>query len=642
MFRRLFIANRGEIACRIIKTARNLGIQSIVPYSEADEDARHVRLADEAYFLGPSQPSQSYLNISAILDLAKKYHVEAIHPGYGFLAENPVFARAVGEAGLIFVGPSPEVIALMGDKLAAKKAAREAGVTILPGTDEALKDLDTALRFARDIGYPVLLKAAAGGGGKGMRICRSEEELREFMNATIREAEKSFQDGRIFLEKYIECSRHIEVQVLSDSFGSLFILGERDCSIQRRHQKILEETPAPHLSDKTRQALHEQARHLASHVGYTSAGTIEFIMDSQENFYFLEMNTRLQVEHPVTEKVWGIDLVEQMLRIAAGEKLALKNVKPEGHAVEVRLCAEDPDLDFLPSVGRITRYSVPEEGKSFRLDSGVEVGDEISVFYDSLLAKGISWGKTRQEALEVLQDKMDQVVLRGLTHNISFLQGLLRWPEVLSGRLHTALLSEKKGREEEPLSGEVKDAFLGVVLDCYARSDEKNQEVSVQWDDEIIPVRFQRWETGVSIELKGRTFLVKRKSFEHSLLWQGIVNNVFYTLQVEKRGFLWRISGRGREARLRLYQSHVVPYLPLMAKHALDRKHHLLLSPMPGRLIELDLEEGQKVKYGQRVAVIEAMKMENILRAPFEGTVLSLHVRTGETLTAHQKIAEIL
>ncbi len=644
MFKRLLIANRGEIACRIIKTARRLGIKSIVPYSEADEDAKHVRLADEAYFLGPAQPAQSYLNIPAILNLAKHYHIEAIHPGYGFLAENAAFASAVREAGFVFVGPPPDVIALMGDKLKAKKAAQEAGVTTLPGTDEALKDLDTALLAAREIGYPVLLKAAAGGGGKGMRVCRSEEELRDSMSSTIREAEKSFKDGRIFLEKYIERSRHIEVQVLGDSFGSLFILGERDCSLQRRHQKILEEAPAVHLSDKTRQALYEDARHLASHVGYTSAGTIEFIMDAQENFYFLEMNTRLQVEHPVTEMVWGIDLVEQMLRIAAGEKLNLQGLKSKGHAIEVRLCAEDPDLDFLPSVGRITRYSIPEEEKIFRLDSGVEAGDEVSVFYDSLLAKAISWGRTREEALETLQNKLNQIVIRGLTHNGSFLQRLLKWPEVLSGHLHTGLLSEKKRLKEAPLSEELKDAFLGVVLDCYARSDGKNQdsrELSVQWGESIIPLHFERLGEEVSLELEGRPLFVKRRRFESPLLWEGEVNGVFYIFQVEKRGLVWRVSGWGWDARLRIYQNHMVPYLPFMAKHALDQEHHFLLSPMPGKLIELDLEEGQKVKYGQRIAVIEAMKMENILRAPFEGTVLSIHVRQGETLSAHQRIAEI-
>ncbi|HXV73458.1 MAG TPA: acetyl-CoA carboxylase biotin carboxylase subunit, partial [Sphingomonadales bacterium] len=476
MFTKILIANRGEIACRIIRTARAMGIQTVAVYSEADADAKHVDLADERVFIGPPPAAQSYLLPEKIIAAAKETGAEAIHPGYGFLSEKASFVEAVEKAGLVFMGPSAPAIAAMGDKIESKKLAAKAGVSTVPGHLGVIESVKEAVKIASDIGYPVMIKASAGGGGKGMRIARSAKEVEEGFASARNEARSSFADERVFIEKFIEEPRHIEIQVLGDSHGNVIHLGERECSIQRRHQKVIEEAPSPFLDKSTRAAMGAQAVALASAVGYRSAGTVEFIVDKKRRFYFLEMNTRLQVEHPVTEEVTGLDLVEQMIRIAAGEKLELaqKDVKLKGSAIEARIYAEDPYRNFLPSIGRLSRY-LPPAGEGVRVDDGVYEGSEISIYYDPMVAKLVTFGKNRGEAIARMARALDEYYVRGIGHNINFLGAVMRSPRFQRGKLSTNFIAEEfpegfKGAEITPA---IRDTFLAVAAFAHAKSEER-------------------------------------------------------------------------------------------------------------------------------------------------------------------------
>ena len=480
MFRKILIANRGEIACRIIRTARRMGIATVAVYSEADADALHVRQADEAVPIGPAASAESYLKIERIVEACRTTGAEAVHPGYGFLSENPAFAHALAEAGVTFIGPGPEAIAAMGDKIQSKKLARDAGVSSVPGHLAVIPDADSAVAVARDIGYPVMIKASAGGGGKGMRIAASDEETRDGFRSAASEAKSSFADDRIFIEKYIEEPRHIEIQVLGDTFGNLVYLGERECSIQRRHQKVIEEAPSPFLDLKTRKAMGEQAVALARAVDYRSAGTVEFIVDRERNFYFLEMNTRLQVEHPVTELVTGLDLVELMIRIAAGEPLSFKqkDVRLEGWAIEARIYAEDPRRNFLPSIGRLIRY-LPPAGEGLRLDTGVFEGAEISVYYDPLIAKLVASGPDRNTAIERLRGALDRFYVAGVQHNIPFLAAVVGKPQFSKGVLSTNFIAEQFPGGFAPSSGFVEPDRVILLAAALAHRRIREREAAI-------------------------------------------------------------------------------------------------------------------------------------------------------------------
>ena len=659
MFRKILIANRGEIACRVIRTARAMGIRTVAVYSVADADARHVREADEAVAIGPAPSAQSYLSIENILKAVEATGAEAVHPGYGFLSENRKFAAALAEKGVVFIGPGADAIQAMGDKIESKKLAQKAGVNSVPGHLDVIKDDVEAVRIAQEIGYPVMIKASAGGGGKGMRIARDDQQVREGFRGASNEARASFGDDRIFIEKCIEQPRHIEIQVLGDSHGNVIHLGERECSIQRRHQKVLEEAPSPFLDAKTRAAMGAQAVALAKAVGYQSAGTVEFIVDSERNFYFLEMNTRLQVEHPVTELVTGLDLVEQMIRVAAGEKLAIKqkDLRLNGWAVEARVYAEDPMRGFLPSTGRLVHYREPAAVAGLRIDSGVYEGAEISIYYDPMIAKVIGSGADRHQAIAALTEGLDALCIRGVGHNLSFLSALLRHPRFRAGRLSTNFIAEEypDGFHGASLGAEERRHVVAVAAMIHHRCQAREAGISgrlypprpmggAEWvvmiDREPIPVTVAETAGGYAV-INGEASHELVGDFHiGELLYHGRINGQPISVQVDRRGIGYRLSYAGAEITLQVFSPRAAELALLMPVKTPPDLSQFLLSPMPGLLVSLAVAVGQEVKAGQELAVVEAMKMENLLRAERDGRVAKLHAQAGDSLAVDQAIIE--
>ena len=660
MFSKILIANRAEIACRVIRTARRLGIGTVAVYSEADEGALHTRMADEAVCIGPAAAAESYLNVDALLGAIAETGAEAVHPGYGFLSESAAFAEALAAEGIAFIGPPADAIAAMGDKLSARRIAAEAGVAIIPGTEDAVDNIEDAIAAAREIGYPIMLKAAAGGGGKGMRLVRDEADLSEDMASAINEATSAFGDGRVFVERFIEDPRHIEIQVLADGAGTVVHLGERECSIQRRHQKVIEEAPSPLLDERTRAAMGAQACALAAAVGYRSAGTVEFVADQQQNFYFLEMNTRLQVEHPVTEMITGIDLVEQQIRIAAGEPLAFgqADVARHGWAMECRIYAEDPVRGFVPSIGRLSRYREPPANDTCRVDAGVDEGSEISMYYDPMIAKLVVHGPDRPAAIAAMRDALDRYELRGVAHNASFLNAVLGRPRFAEGRLSTAFIEEEFGAGFDPtaLTDEARAVLVPVAALVHARLAARAARISGQLEgalplrhtgDWVVDfgasrhgVRIDEGADGIVVDHDGRTVPVAGAWHPHESLFAGTVAGTAITVQVERRGTALALRWRGTEVQAKVRTPRAAELAATMpAKEALDLSR-FLLSPMPGLVVALPASEGDTVRAGQPLAIVDAMKMENVLRAERDGRIVAVHAKVGDSLAADQVIME--
>ncbi len=659
-FDKILIANRGEIACRVIRTARQLGVKTVAVYSEADADALHVREADEAVFIGPPPSAQSYLVVDRIVEACKSTGAQAVHPGYGFLSEKQEFQAALAKAGIAFIGPDSHAIHAMGDKIESKILAKNANVSTVPGHLEVIPNADEAVKIARSIGYPVMIKASAGGGGKGMRLAWNDAEAKEGFVSATNEAKSSFADDRVFIEKYVEEPRHIEIQVLADGHGNCVYLGERECSIQRRHQKVIEEAPSPFLDEKTRRAMGEQAVALAKAVQYKSAGTVEFIVDKNRNFYFLEMNTRLQVEHPVTELVTGLDLVELMIRVAAGEKLPFTqdDVELKGWAIEARVYAEDPFRNFLPSTGRVVKYLPPDvTSGDVRVDTGVYEGGEISMFYDPMIAKLCAYGPDRAAATDRMLRALDEFYIRGLNHNISFLAALMAHPRFASGKLTTNFIAEefKSGfsAKDLPPRDPTILAAIAATIDQIAtlRAARLNGRTTPDRPalEEDIVVVLNKEHHRLHVAGGGSLFTVRagERTLEVETIWtpgeplfSGRVDGKRVVAQVDTRGAGFSLFHAGGQADVLVLTVRRAELLKLMPEKAPPDTSKFLLSPMPGLLVSVEVHEGQDIKAGEALAKVEAMKMENVLRATRDGTVLKLHANPGDSLRVDQKILE--
>ena len=640
MFNRILIANRGEIACRIIKTARRMGVQTVAVYSDADKGALYTQMADVAVPLGGSAASETYLNIPKIIAACKETGAQAVHPGYGFLSENAGFVDALTEAGIAFIGPPASAIRALGDKIAAKTLAQKSGVSVVPGFVGALASPDEAVKVAREIGYPVILKAAAGGGGKGMRVARSDEDVREGLQLAMSEAQHSFADSRVFIERYIEKPRHIEVQVLGDQHGKVLALFERECSLQRRHQKVIEEAPSPFLDDKTRAAMCAQAVMLAKSAGYYSAGTIEFIVAPDKSFYFLEMNTRLQVEHPVTELITGLDLVEQMLRVAAGEKLAFDKVELKGAAIEARVYAEDPSRNFLPSIGRLTRYRPPEITDGLRLDSGIVEGDEISMFYDPMIAKLIGYGPDRATATARLAQALDRYVIDGLRHNLTFLAALVRHPQFASFDFSTGFIGEQwpDGFKGAHLTeGELHRVLAATAL-YHAQIHCKQTDLALvaQIAGHSHPLTVH----GADVQIGAKRLSTRISTQPGQPLVEAVVEGGALALTIRPLALGYSVRHAGAEMVINMLSPRAAELMAKIPEKPAPDLSRFLLSPMPGLLLRLEVKEGEPVKAGQVLAVVEAMKMENVLRAPADAVVAAIKANAGESLMVDQVILE--
>jgi propionyl-CoA carboxylase alpha chain len=665
MFKRILIANRGEIACRVIRTAKRLRIATVAVYSDADENALHVAMADQAIPIGPPPAVQSYLSIEAIIAACRQTGAEAVHPGYGFLSERAEFALALQAAGIVFIGPNPKAIAAMGDKIAAKQAAAKAGVSTVPGHLGVIEDDAHATKIADEIGYPVMIKASAGGGGKGMRIANSRAEVGEGVARARSEAKSSFGDERVFIEKFIVDPRHIEIQVLGDKHGHVIHLGERECSIQRRNQKVVEETPSPLLDAATRARMGAQAIALAKAVGYDSAGTVEFVVAQDKRFYFLEMNTRLQVEHPATELVTGIDLVEQMIRVAAGEKLKLKqgDIKFSGWAIETRVCAEDPYRNFLPSIGRLTRYRPPvaasADGITVRNDTGVSEGSEISVYYDPLIAKLITHAPTRDAAIAAQADALDAFTIDGIRHNVPFLAALMQHKRWQAGKLSTAFIAEEYPKGFHPVvpEGETLHVMAAVAAAIDHVLGERKRRISGQRPGQTVVrerarvVRLGEREVELTIVREGDALtvhLLKEKKAHRlvsswkpgGLLWSGTFDGRPVAVQVRPALNGFDLAHRGVEVRAFAYTEREAMAARLMPAKGTADSGKALRCPMPGVVRAIAVTEGQEVKAGEMLAVVEAMKMENVLRAERDGVVKSIKARPGDSLAVDAVIME--
>lgn len=680
MFTKILIANRGEIACRVIATAKKMGIRTVAVYSDADRDARHVALADEAVHIGAPPSRESYLVADKIIDAAKKTGAQAIHPGYGFLSENEDFSRRVEEEGLVFIGPKHYSIAAMGDKIASKKLAKEARVNTIPGYNDAIETAEQAVSIAKDIGYPVMIKASAGGGGKGLRVAFNDKEAFEGFTSCRNEARNSFGDDRVFIEKFVEEPRHIEIQVLGDAHGNVIYLNERECSIQRRHQKVIEEAPSPFISDATRKAMGEQAVALAKAVKYQSAGTVEFVVGKDQSFYFLEMNTRLQVEHPVTECITGLDLVELMIRVAAGEKLPLAqaDVQRNGWAIECRINAEDPFRSFLPSTGRLSRFQPPKASMwasdrehlfGVRVDTGVGEGGEIPMYYDSMIAKLIVHGKDRLDAIAKMREALNGFVIRGISSNIPFQAALLAHPKFVAGDFNTGFIAEHYGSGFKAEDVPHDDPDFLVALAAYAnrRALQRSAGISGQMrghefkvGEEFVVVkldpagRHQQQPAKVSdfeaqsgssvVETNGRRYTICSNWHLGGARIRGTVDGRSFTAQVErgvgKNPLAMRIVHNGTRLDALVLTPRTAELHRLMPFKPAPDMSRFLLSPMPGLLVDVAVQPGQKVQAGERIAVIEAMKMENVLFAAADGVVGKVLANKGESLAVDQPIVE--
>ena len=681
MFKKILIANRGEIACRVIKTARKMGIQTVAVYSEADKDAMHVELADEAVCIGPAASKESYLVADKIIAACKQTGAQAVHPGYGFLSENEAFSKRLEEAGIIFIGPKHYSVAAMGDKIASKKLALEARVNVIPGYNDPIATSEQAVDIAQGIGYPVMIKASAGGGGKGLRVAFNDKECAEGFASCKNEAKNAFGDDRIFMEKFIEEPRHIEIQVLGDSHGNCVYLWERECSIQRRHQKVIEEAPSPFLDDATRRAMGEQAVALAKAVNYQSAGTVEFVVGGKDKgFYFLEMNTRLQVEHPVTECITGVDLVELMIRVAAGEPLPFKQneIKRDGWAMECRINAEDPFRNFLPSTGRLVKYRPPAETMwaanplspspsptggegnveafgGVRVDTGVYEGGEISMFYDSMIAKLIVHGKDRNDAIARMREALNQFVIRGVSSNIAFQSALMRNPRFVNGNFNTGLIGEEYPKGFNAADAVHDDPSLQVAVAAaihrqyLARNGLINGQLPgheyrpgehfvVILGDEHHPVSVTGEPGRWLVKNSGKAQEVVSDWQFGDLLYRGSVNGQSFCMQVERIGLRYRLFHWGTQVDALVLNAHAAAMQKLMPHKALPDTSKFLLSPMPGLLTEIAVATGQEVKAGETLAKIEAMKMENVLKAERDCVVEKLLASAGDSLAVDQAI----
>ncbi len=664
MFDKILIANRGEIACRVIKTARKMGIKTVAVYSDADKHALHVEMADEAVHIGPPPANQSYIVIDKIMQAIKDTGAQAVHPGYGFLSENPKFAEALEAAGVAFIGPPKGAIEAMGDKITSKKIAQEAGVSTVPGYMGLIEDADEAVKISGEIGYPVMIKASAGGGGKGMRIAWTDEEAREGFQSSKNEAASSFGDDRIFIEKFVTQPRHIEIQVLCDAHGGGIYLNERECSIQRRNQKVVEEAPSPFLDPETRKAMGDQAVALAKAVGYTSAGTVEFIVDGDKNFYFLEMNTRLQVEHPVTELITGVDLVEQMIRVANGEPLSITqdDVQINGWAIENRLYAEDPYRGFLPSIGRLTRYRPPAEGELHggivRNDTGVYEGGEISMYYDPMIAKLCTWAPTREEAIEVMRNALDSFEVEGIGHNLPFLAAVMDHERFITGNITTAFIAEEypEGFEGVTLGegalrdvaaacaamnrvAEIRRTRISGTLDNHERQVGDHWNVSLQGESIDVVLSADKQGTTVKFEDGGEVRVTGDWTPGHALAHME-VNGKPLVLKVGKISGGFRIRTRGADLKVNVRTPRQAELARLMPEKLPPDTSKMLLCPMPGLVVKVNVSEGDEVQEGQALCTIEAMKMENILRAERKGKVSKINAGPGDSLAVDEVIME--
>jgi len=663
MFKRILIANRGEIACRIIKTARRMGIATVAVYSDADRDALHVEMADEAIAIGPPPAAQSYLDIEKIVAACRQSGAEAVHPGYGFLSERAAFATALAQSAIVFIGPNAKAIAAMGDKIESKKAAARARVSIVPGHLGVIEDDNQAIAIAEQIGFPVMIKASAGGGGKGMRIAFNKAEVKENFARARSEAKSSFGDDRVFLEKFITDPRHVEIQVLGDKHGNVIYLGERECSIQRRNQKVIEEAPSPLLDDTTRKQMGDQAVTLAKAVAYDSAGTVEFVAGQDRSFYFLEMNTRLQVEHPVTELVTGIDLVEQMIRVAAGEPLKLKqsDIRLSGWAVESRIYAEDPYRNFAPSVGRLVRYRPPPEevrdGITIRNDTGVIEGGEISLYYDPMIAKLVTHAATRLEAIDAQAEALDAFTIEGIRHNIPFLAAIMQHPRWRAGKLSTAFIAEEypRGFERTPPQGEVAHAIAAVAAAIDHVFGERKRRISGQLNRAVTRQRHRAiWlgpdEIQADVGHQDDAIVVTFEDGARHILasdwvpgmpvWAGTMDDQRIAMHVRMIPNGFELAYRGFEVKAFVYTEREAAYARLMPLKKLSGSEKAVRCPMPGLVVSLAVSEGQEVKTGETLAVIEAMKMENVLRAERDGVIKKIRVKQGDSVAVDAVVME--
>jgi propionyl-CoA carboxylase alpha chain len=660
MFKKILIANRGEIACRVIKTARKMGIKTVAVYSEADKDAMHVEMADEAVCIGPAASKESYLVADKIIAACKQTGAEAVHPGYGFLSENEAFSRTLEEQGIVFIGPKHYSVAAMGDKIASKKLALEAKVNVIPGYNDAIATPEDAVKIAKGIGYPVMIKASAGGGGKGLRVAFNDKEAHEGFASCKTEAKNAFGDDRIFIEKYVEEPRHIEIQVLGDAHGNCVYLHERECSIQRRHQKVIEEAPSPFLDAATRKAMGEQAVALAKAVNYQSAGTVEFVVGGKDKaFYFLEMNTRLQVEHPVTEMITGYDLVELMIRVAAGEKLpfAQKDIPLKGWAMECRINAEDPFRNFLPSTGRLIKFAPPTETPGVvRVDTGVYEGGEISMYYDSMIAKLIVHGSTREQAITRMRDALNGFVIRGVASNIAFQAALMQHPRFVSGNFNTGLIAESypKGFNAADVPHDDPAMLITVAAAMHRQYLARNGSISGQMpghefrpgaefvvrldDGADHEVSVEPAAGGWDVTFAGDRYEIRSDWQFGQILYQGTINNEPFCMQVERRGLKYRLFHWGTQMDLMVMTARAARLQALMPHKAPPDMSKFLLSPMPGLLTQIGVQVGQEVKAGEVLAKIEAMKMENVLKAERDCVVEKLLATAGESLAVDQPI----
>ncbi len=667
MFKKILIANRGEIACRVIKTARRMGIATVAVYSDADKDALHVEMADEAVHIGPPSATDSYLVIDKIIAACKQTGAEAVHPGYGFLSEREAFANALKENGIVFIGPNPRAIAAMGDKIESKKFANAAKVTTVPGFLGVIENAEHAVQISDEIGYPVMIKASAGGGGKGMRIAYSRDEVAEGFDRAKSEAKSSFGDDRVFVEKFIVNPRHIEIQVLGDKHGNVIYLGERECSIQRRNQKVIEEAPSPLLDDETRRRMGEQAVALAKAVDYDSAGTVEFVAGQDKSFFFLEMNTRLQVEHPVTELITGVDLVEQMIRVAAGEPLAMKqsDVHLRGWAVESRIYAEDPTRNFLPSTGRLVKYRPPAEGHSngvtVRNDTGVYEGGEISIWYDPMIAKLVTHAGDRATAIEAQARALDEFVIDGIRHNIAFLSSLMQHERWRKAELSTGFIAEEYPNGFAPLKaqGETAHLLAAVAAAIDHVLNERKRLISGQMKTQTV-VTFERARAvmldkqryDVVVDDGDGVLMVRMEdgsAHAHRLtsgwapgepVWRGLVDDEDVAVQVRPILNGFHLSHRGVAVHARVFTRREAELAALMPEKVLADTSKALLCPMPGLVKAIHVQDGQEVKAGEALAIVEAMKMENVLRAERDVTIKKVLAKEGDSLPVDATIME--
>ncbi|XVN42104.1 MAG: acetyl/propionyl/methylcrotonyl-CoA carboxylase subunit alpha [Candidatus Rickettsia vulgarisii] len=659
LFDKVLIANRGEIALRIMKTLKKMGIKSVAVYSEADTYSMHVQYANEAYYIGNSPATESYLSIKNIINAIRASGANAVHPGYGFLSENANFANILKREGVTLIGPNAAAIKKMGDKIEAKKVAIEAGVTTVPGYVGTIANIGQAVEIAEKIGFPVIVKAAAGGGGRGMRVVKNSKEMANAFESAKLEAVNTFSDGRLFIEKLIVKPRHIEIQLLADQFGNSVCLGERECSIQRYHQKVIEEAPSSFITEEIRQKMYQQTVSLASKVGYYSAGTVEFMVDQDMNFYFLEMNTRLQVEHPVTEMITGVDIVEEMVKIAAGEKLSFTqdNIKLKGHAFESRICAEDPKRGFLPSSGRITEYSEPPRNANIRVDTGLGLGGEVSMFYDPMIAKLCTYGETREQAIEVMRSSLSSYIMRGISHNISFLEALISNPRFIAGDINTSFIEEEYpgGFSGASLTSDITKVFLATAIFIYMAEQkraalisgqmvEQAHKIGTRWvvsiDDNLFPILIKSVDNGYNIRQENDRINIRSNWNLGSRLFSCVVNGTKANVKIENimTGYILSHSGISVQAFVRSPRMSELEAM-MIAKSAQEEQTELL-APLAGQIIAIKVKEGSEITVGQEIMVLTAMKMENIILAERSGKIAKILVKEKEQVVSGQVLLE--